>query len=68
MGGPPDPREARSEDPPIQGQPIPCLRLWMARIRWRYAPEAGHSEDEEVVPREYCSCPRILQANRSSMD
>jgi hypothetical protein len=27
-------------------QETPCFRLWMARIRWRYAPEAGRGEDE----------------------
>jgi hypothetical protein len=31
-------------DPAIQGNKRRCLLLWMARIRWRYAPEAGHGE------------------------
>jgi len=52
MGGPPDPREARSEgklhDPPIQDNKS-YLWPWMARIRWRYAPEAGHGEIREEV-------------------
>jgi hypothetical protein len=31
-------------EPPIQGNKRRHMYLWMARIRWRYAPEAGHGE------------------------
>jgi hypothetical protein len=31
-------------DPPIQGNKQICFRLWMARIRCRFAPEVGHGE------------------------
>jgi len=34
-------------DPAIQGHKLMRLSLWlwMARIRWRYAPEGGHGDE-----------------------